>query len=167
MSVIQLVSAVPRRAPACVRVRVCARASLLWFDNIRLLGVNLCWSKRLTVCACACRAQIKVELSGARTACCLLLLLHFLPLRLPLNHRAPSIGRCRGSRSREARKRPSRLCKLPRVKPPKAFVPPPAVIYWNVTAASLSAGIRAAAPATMVTNRFHHISFCYSGACVA
>lgn len=108
MSVIQLLSAVPRRAPACVRVCVCARASLLWFDNIRLLGVNLCWSKRLTVCAYACRAQIKVELSGARTACCLLLLLlHFLLLRLPLNHRAPSIGRHRGSRSGEARKRRS------------------------------------------------------------
>lgn len=168
MSVIQLVSAVPRWAPACVRVRVCARASLRrGFDNIRLLGVNLRWSKRLTVCACACRAQIKVELSGARTACCLPLLLLLL-CHLPLNHNAPSIGRRRrGNRGREVRKRCQRPCKPPCVKTPKTFVPPHAVIYYSVTAASLSAGIPTAMHATVVTNCFHYISFCYSGACVA
>lgn len=69
----------------------------------------------------ACRAQIKVELSGARTACCLLLLLRLLSLllcHLLLNHDAPSIGcRC-GNRCGEVQKRP---CKLPCVKTPKAF----------------------------------------------
>lgn len=40
------------QSSACVCLCVCQCVSLLWFDNIRLLGVNLCWSMAHSLCVC-------------------------------------------------------------------------------------------------------------------